>query len=167
MIRFAVAVALVLLMTGCQFKTLELDEEWAPLELVSERPKMLAKGTISTTIGHTLYVADLEVFQRDYPEGSPVYLGLLKHEREHSRRQFKMGLSKWLGKYLTDTEFQYAEEQRGYYLGLTEPGVTWYPEVVARALAGYWNALGQKMVTYERALEWARAVQRGQWAPPE
>jgi hypothetical protein len=154
----------MLSLTGC-FKTVELAPEWKPLKIISERPDMLAKDTISTTIGSTLYVADIDDWFERNPEGSPKFIGIMKHEQEHSKRQFDKGVFLWLTLYTTDKAFMWDEEQRGYYLALTHPGYQYIPEAVAKNMSNYRNAFGQRMIDYDKALEWVLKVRNGTWTP--
>jgi len=153
--------------TGCKFKTYDLADEWFPLETISERPEMLAKDTISTTIGNTLYVEKLSTFWARNPEGTAQFIGLMKHEQEHSKRQFKVGVGAWLARYIVDRDFMWEEEQRGYYLALTHPGYSYQPEQVALNMSNYRNAAGQKMVDFDKALRWVLDVRSGQWKPKD
>lgn len=167
MSRHALLLFALLALTGCQFKTFDLADEWAPLKQISERPSILAKDSISTTIGDTLYVEDLERFWLKHPEGSADLRGLLKHEREHSVRQYAKGVALWLACYVADKKFMWNEERRGWYLWLTEPGVHWIPEDISQRLAGYQNAAGQQMVDEQHALDWLYRVRSGSWKPDQ
>jgi len=158
--------ALLLAMPGC-FKTFELEDEWKPLKVISERPEMLAKDTISTTIGSTLYVEDIAQWLIRHPIGTPSFISVMRHEQEHSKRQFKKGVFIWLATYLFDRSFMWHEEQRGYYLALTTPGYHYVPEDVAKNMSNYRNAAGQSMVEYEKALKWVIDVRSGQWKPED
>jgi hypothetical protein len=164
--RYALLLLVLLPLTGC-FKTFELDKTWAPLVKISERPDMLAKNTVSTTIGSTIYVGNIDQWFERNPLGSPQFIGLMKHEQEHSKRQFKKGVFTWLAKYLSDVEFMWSEEQRGYYLAFTTPGYRYDPRQRARNMSNYKNAVGKRMVSYEDALQWIYDVRAGRWKPKD
>jgi hypothetical protein len=177
LVRILIAIAL-LCITGCKsydkkddgggsalFLEMPLEDRWRPLEQITERPSMLAKNTVITTIAHTVYVEDIEKFLLRYQPGTPRWTGLLRHEREHSRRQLDRGTVAWMADYLTNPKFQWQEEQIGWYYELTEPGRHWSEASVARVLASYRNIVGERMVSEEDALEWLGKVRRRQWKP--
>lgn len=164
--RYALLFLVLLSLTGCKFKTFDLDNKWKPLRTISERPGILAKDTISTTIGSTLYVEDLDQWFERNPLGSQRFVGLMKHEQEHSKRQSKKGVFKWLSKYLRNRDFMWNEEQRGYYLQFTSPGYHYNVKSRARILSNYKNISG-RMVSYEDALQWILDVRAGRWKPKD
>ena len=154
------------LASGCATKVHDLAEQYHPLERVKESP--LRPGTGITTLGRTAYVNDLDEWLAKRPPGSALYHAILLHEREHTVRQLAYGQTAWLGRYLNDTEFMWAEESRGWYIQLKEyqrRGLQVNPEGVAKTLAAYMNISG-RMISYEDALTWVRDVLAGRWSPP-
>lgn len=157
----------LILLVGCNADSLELDDRWAPLELITERPDMLASADVVTTIGHTMYVEDLDRWLLTHPIDSPRFNATLLHERVHSVRQLDMGVTEWLARYVTDTDFMWDEESRGWYETLREwqrTRVQFSPEGVAQTLANYRNIAGP-MISYQEALTWIRDVLNGWWEP--
>jgi len=167
-VRYLIAMV-VLLVTGCG-SVEYLGPEWAPLEKIVES-KVVSVGLSprgAITIGDTIYVVDLELWNEVNPE--PERTGILKHEQVHAVRQAKMGLGKWLGKYLTDTEFMRREELLGWYAKLAyfrEVGHYWDPVEVAASLHEVYQNVHGPMVSEEDALEWALLVRGGAWVPDE
>ena len=162
------ALVLVLALAGCSRDVLRLDPEWAPLVDVIERPSLVFTDEATTTLGSRLYVADLDAWERRYPAGSVERAALLLHEQEHARRQLAMGLGRWLGRYLNDCAFMWAEEQRGYALQLrhlSRHGRPVNAQAIAATLHGYRN-LGGRMVGFPEALAFVQAVLSGTWTPP-
>lgn len=151
------------------YKERPLEEEWRPLERIRERPDMLAPDTRVTTIGRTVYVADIKKWVGEHPVGSPEWKSVLRHEQEHSKRQLKVGVLKWVAKYAYDRKFMWLEEQIGWWWGikvLRQHGKRIVPEGVAVNLESYKNLTG-RMVSYEDALAWVKAVLANKWKPPE
>jgi len=173
LIRFLPLVLLVL-PTGCVsvvekfYPSDALPEEWRPLEKIQERPEMLAKDTVSTTIGRTLYVANLAKWFEKHPPGSVRWRAILRHEQEHSRRQLAAGVLLWMAKYAYDIDFMWNEEMIGYYYAITirqQGGDPINPLGLANTLHGYKNLSGN-MVSFDDALTWINQVLAGQWQPP-
>jgi hypothetical protein len=162
------ALAVVLALAGCSRGVLRLDPECAPLVEVVERPSLVFTDETTTTLGTRLYVADLAAWERRYPAGSVERAALLLHEQEHARRQLATGLGRWLGRYLNDRAFMWAEEQRGHALQLRHLARHGRP-VNATAVAGtlhdYRNLEG-RMVGFAEALAFVQAVLSGTWTPP-
>lgn len=157
-----------LLLGGCH-SPYALDERWRPLVEVVERPDLLVSGTIATTLGARVYVADLDAFLARFPPDSVEQEALLLHEREHAVRQLDARLGPWLARYLNDRAFMWREEQAGWFLQLRrlqEAGRPLFPRVIARTLARYRNLEG-RMVSEAEALAWIAAVLAGTWTPPE
>jgi len=157
----------LLLCAGCN--TFDLDEKWRPLEQMVERPHVGGMDEITTTVGTRIYREDIFGFLAENPPGSPSFDALLYHEQVHSKRQLRMGLTKWLAKYGSDTAFMWSEEQLGYYAGIMETlrrGGYVHPEHRAASLASYVSPVG-KMVSYEDALRWINDVLSGAWKPDE
>lgn len=170
MIRL-ILLLILLLLPGC--KSQDLPENWRPLTKVVERPLNKIGGDY-TTISPYLITTNLDAFNNK----NPVELeALRRHEVTHaeeqetyirsldnpdssflSKRHIRM--SQWLHKYVTDKDFRWGVEQRGYkaeMLYLMSRGHTLFPEVYAKILSGktYMN-----MVSYEDALEWVHKVIR-------
>lgn len=166
MTRAVLLVAIVL--AGCSADVIRLEPEWAPLAEVVQRPSLVFTDETSTTLGTRIYVADLDAWERRYPEGSVEREALLLHEQEHARRQLAAGLGRWLGRYLNDREFMWAEEQRGYALQLrhlARRGRPVNPSALAATLHDYRNLDG-RMVGFAQALAFVHAVIAGTWVPP-
>lgn len=160
---------LVMLLPACSSREHELDPVYAPLEQIRERPNVVLSETAITTIGDTSYVVDLHDWLERHPEGSLTYRAVLLHEQEHSKRQLKAGTLGWLSRYLTDKDFMWAEEQRGWYWelkALHSGGATVNVDGVANALSKYKTATGTRMVSAADAKVWVIQVLAGQWAPP-
>ena len=162
------ALLLLLSLVGCSRDVLRLEPEWAPLVEVVERPGLVLTDETTTTLGTRLYVADLDAWERRHPAGSVERAALLLHEQEHARRQLATGLGRWLGRYLNDREFMWAEEQRSYALQLrhlVRNGRPVNATAVAATLHDYRNLEG-RMVGFQDALRFVQAVLSGTWAPP-
>jgi hypothetical protein len=164
-----IILSLVLLATGCG-SSHELGDEWLPLEQITES-KIVGLG-LSTggavTLGNTIFVVDLEKWFERNPE--PKLTAILLHEQIHAARQLKMGLSKWLAKYLTDTEFMLYEEQLGWYAKIKHygsVGYRWDPKAFARSLHRVYNNTNGPMISEEDALKWLLDVRAGRWQPKE
>lgn len=159
----------LVLLVGCvDYAGQALPEEWRPLERIQERPAMLAKGSISTTIGKTLYVANLAKWFQKHPPGSIRYRAILRHEQEHSRRQLKRGVVAWLAQYVYDRDFMWLEERIGYFYAITvrqRGGEQINVLGLANTLHNYKNLAGN-MVSVDEALDWVNAVISGGWQPP-
>lgn len=166
--RHLILAALLLLPVGCSsYDTFDLDPKWEPLEQISERPDMLGSDTQATTIGHTVYVEDLDKWLLERPVGSPRFDAILLHEQVHSVRQLDAGVTVWLAQYLTDTDFMWEEERIGWYEQLRElqrRGARVDVGGVARTLHNYRNLRG-RMVSYQDALQWVNDVIAGRWTP--
>jgi len=146
------------------YETMDLDEEWKPLVVMAERPDMLGGENQITTVGNHVYVESIEKWLTKNPPGSASYRARLRHEQEHSKRQFAMGVLLWIARYGTDKSFMWAEEQLGWYYEII--GMPWRrSEEIALVLKGYKNLLG-RMVSYEDALAWVNEVKAGTWEPP-
>lgn len=144
-----------------------VEAEYTPLKWIRERPDVLLSSTAITTVGENAYVVDLGEWLERHPPGSPTYVAKLAHEQVHSIRQHKKGTFLWVSKYLWDTDFMWEEEQRGWYVEITQlrkRGKRVSPEGVAAALKGYKNISG-RMVSYEEALKWVKDVLAGRWTP--
>lgn len=151
------------------FRSIRLDAKWAPLERLTERPDMLGSANLATTIGHTVYIEDIDVWLGERPIDGPRFNAIMSHERIHATRQLATGVTSWIARYATSTAFMWEEESIGWYLQIREwmrSGVRFHPEGVARTLHGYRNLAG-RMVTYDEALAWVEAVLRGQWKPQD
>jgi hypothetical protein len=166
-----IVLLILLSLLGCSnLEHLDLDPKWAPLDEIHERPDMLGFSSTTTTIGHTVYVADLDRWLLEHPVGSPLFDAVLLHEQVHAVRQLEHGVSFWIARYLTDAEFMWDEEQRGWYVELRHlryRGLQVDVGGVARNLHHYENLLGQQMVSYEDAVVWVQAVLDGSWEPAD
>ena len=95
-------------------------------------------GTRSTTVGKTIWVADLADWLERYQGHKRT--ALLKHEQHHARRQAELGLGVWLLRYATQGGFARDEEEAGWRLEL-EHRKQFGPPVnvagVVRVLRGY------------------------------
>lgn len=176
--RLAICLALTVLPVGCVStnplpsygKTREVEEMYRPLRIMSERPNMVLSDTAITTVGETVYVADLDKWMVDHPADSPRYHASLVHEQRHAERQIKTGVLKWVGLYLYDPAFMWAEEQIGWYhqlILLKNAGLQINVDGVANTLHGYKTLTGKRMVEVEEAKKWVNAVLSGQWLPPQ
>jgi len=147
--------------------SLAIPLEFRPLERIQERPNVVVSDSAITTIGKTVYVANLRKFNVSHPFMGPRYQSLMLHERQHSIRQDNRGVVSWTARYLTETEFMYKEEQIGWYyeiITLRRLGQQVSPVGVAMALSNYKNLRG-RMVSFAEALTWVRAVLNGTWTP--
>ncbi len=157
-------IMVVLLVSGCSHAH-KLDSQYRPLEQIRE--SVMRPGTGITTLGKSCYVRDLDEWLEKHPPGSPLFHAIMLHEQLHAQRQLDMGLTKWLGRYLTDLSFMRDEELRGWYLQIQEyrrRGLQVSPEGVAKALSDYQSFAG-RMMSYEDALTWIRDVLAGRWQP--
>jgi hypothetical protein len=161
---------LILLLSGCSSQELPID--WAPLTAVIERSELpTISNTAVTTVSPYLYVSDLEWFNKRYPEGSREYHALRVHEVEHAKEQEAYidgatgivraaRLSSWISKYLTNADFRWEIEQRGYkaeILYKLNYNVPFVPEHYAIILS---SSVYREMVSYENALIWVWEVIR-------
>jgi len=124
--RLLVTLLLLLVLSGCS-TTYDLGDEWRPLSAVIERPSLpFVSDTATTTIGSHVYTSDLKQWLADYPPGSIEFQAVLRHEREHARRQFgylglpgELAKFAWITRYLGSANFRWREEQRGFYQAIT------------------------------------------------
>ena len=167
--RYSILALVLVLTVGCgSYKSIELDDKWAPLEQIHERPDMLGSATTATTIGHTVYVESINRWLADHPIDSPRFNATMLHEQLHSVRQLDTGVTAWIARYATDIDFMWAEEQLGWYLTLRElkrTGNQINVLGVATTLHGYKNLLGHMVGTAE-AITWVEDVLAGRWTPP-
>jgi len=168
---------ILLLLAGC--KTYDLGPEWKPLTTVIQRPSLpFASDSATTTMGSHVYVVNLEGWLLTYPPGSVEFVALMRHEREHARRQYRylglpgeLALSAWIARYLTDREFMWAEEQAGFYQALKwlQAAGLWPPQRTAHVAHDmsslYKTAAGTPMVSEAEARAWIEAALDGSWAP--
>lgn len=163
-----VALILILLFSGCQF--IELDSKWKPLKYVKQNPYQPVD--IYTTLGNSIYVRNLEDWQKKYPEGSQNRNWLLLHERVHSYRQAKMGLTSFTAKYAYNKEFRWNEERLAEYaslkylmrIGALKPGEQTEKYLDSRAKFFSGEAY-KKMVSYQTARQWFDSVVHKGWEP--
>lgn len=148
------------LVAGCFRHTHKLEERWEPLREVAEAGDELVKPGVTTTIGHSCYVADLDAWLLRHPPGTVEYDAILLHEQVHSRHQFgyELGLAAWLARYLADPEFRWEEEQSGYEAEITHRvrnGRSVNAEQLTLILNKNYDLNG-RMVSYAEALVWIR-----------
>ena len=150
-----------------------LPETYRPLEQIKERGLLMGLvitgDNTTTTIGNTAYVEDLEKWLEQRPVGGLLFRAVMRHEQEHSKRQFDYGVKAWLARYVTDKAFAWKEEQIGWYYSLTilkQGGALINVDGVARALAGYTITTGS-IVDEDTARQWVLDVLAGRWTPPE
>ena len=163
---------ILITLAGCA--TQELPESWKPLTKLVERKDLPGVGDgVVTTISPNLYVKDIDDFWEDYPIGSVQHESLRRHELEHAKDQEefigdakgihrKARMTLWIKKYLTDKNFRWEVEKKGYKAGIQyerSMGVQINPEVYASILSG---KTYNDMVSYEEALEWVRKIYSGQ-----
>lgn len=166
------------LLAGCTVldgggEELNLDPKWRPLKSIKERGDALdliiKSDTAITTIGKHCYVKDLNEWLGRNPVNSRFFDAIMRHEQEHSIRQLDYGLNTWLTRYSYDKEFALIEEQIGWYYQikhLQRTGGAPPPTAIAATLSSYKNLSG-RLISFEDALQWARDVISGRWAPPE
>jgi hypothetical protein len=158
---------MALLVTGCSLPVHDVEDVYHPLKRIKQSP--LRPGSWITTIGTTARVGNLEDWLKKHPPGSPIYHAILMHEREHTVRQLAYGLQDWLGRYLTEIDFMWDEESRGWYIQIQQyrqRGLQPYPEGIAKLLSSYRNFAG-RMISYEDALKWVQDVLAGRWHPED
>lgn len=156
-------ILLLTLLAGCA-NTAPIPEKYRPLETLSGRPDFLAPDTTATTVGKTVYVADVEKWLKERPEGTVRYDSIMQHERVHSYRQLKLGVGTWLSRYASSAAFRWKEEQLGWYIQiqlLRRGGFQINVDGVAKSLSGY----KPFMVSYEDARQWVLDVLAGRWKP--
>jgi hypothetical protein len=170
--RKLLALIALTVLSGCNGAEYKLEDRWLPLKSIRERPAVLqnaAPETTITTVGEYAYVRDLDDWFARTPVGSAKFQAVMRHEQEHSKRQLDTGTWLWVTRYGVDKDFALAEEQRGYYYEITERrrlGDQVIPEAYALVLSKYKILVG-RLISYEDALTWVRAVLRGQWTPPD
>lgn len=150
-------------------ETRPIEADYRPLVVLSERPDLVLSSTAITTVGTTAYVVDLDAWLTKHPPGSSTYHALMLHEQEHSKRQLDYGTLRWVGRYVNDASFMWAEEQRGYYhqiIALRNAGQFVNVDGLAAAMVKYKTVGGTPMVELEAAKVWIRQVLLGQWTPP-
>lgn len=167
----------LLLLASCT--TYELGSKWSPLSKVVERPRLpFTNNTSTITVGSHLYVTDLDQWLEDYPPGSVEFEALMRHERVHARRQFgymdlpgEVAVWAWIGRYLTDREFMWSEEQLGYYESITHLAAhrqwdTARTNRQATVISDHYKTLGGKrMISFAKARRWIEDVLAGRWKP--
>ena len=172
---------LLLCLAGC--RTYDIDG-YPPLSKLVERPSLSIFGVHDrtlTTKGSHVYVGDLDNFLATYPPGSIEWVGKMKHEQVHGKRQFaylglpgEAALSAWLTRYIVDAGFMWSEEQAGCYVQIKylQSRAHWppvrTPHMAERLSKGiYKTVLGKPMVSYDEALQWIKDVLSGNWTPAE
>lgn len=165
--RLALALLLTIPMSlsGCTGRQVELGDRWHPLERVVE--SSLWPDGRATTIGATVYLADLDAWETTYPDG-PRRDGFLMHEREHALQQEQDGVVPFVARYATDPGYMWLQESRAWaieLLHLRQHGLDPNPQVVAVALSRYETLDGRPMVSREQAERWVADVLAGRWSP--
>jgi len=151
----------LLLSAGCSSTFLEV--KWRPLKEVTQ--SWIYPSDVMVTIGSTIYTDDLESWKKAHPVGSISREYILRHERVHSFRQAKYGLSNYLTKYATDGEFRWREEKLAAYVAisyLVSRGRTINIEKHATFLSGPAYC---SMTTYKEAETFLLAVLKGTYKP--
>jgi len=113
---YALLLVIILFISiGCSSTFLEV--KWRPLKEVTQ--SWIYPSDVMVTIGSTLYTDDLEGWKKAHPVGSISREYILRHERVHSFRQAKYGLTKYISKYATDGEFRWREEKLAAYVAIS------------------------------------------------
>lgn len=89
---------------------IQLAPKWAPLKYVVETDSQPVG--VTSTLGNTMYVADLKAWKNLSPQDKEA---TLIHERIHSIREHELGLILFLIKYNSSNEFKLNEEKIAYY----------------------------------------------------
>lgn len=150
-----VYLCVVLALSGCVFKSIDLESRWAPLTKVYETGSV-ARG-VTMTIDHACYVHDLRDWQRENPLGSDEREALLLHEQAHSKRQLSVGPF-WYARYALDRKFRWEEEKLGYQVQisyLVQHLKSVDTTMLAAVLSG---SVYDGMVSYPEALAWVQSV---------
>lgn len=171
----ALVLSILVMCAGCTNaptygSTRDVEVEYRPLKVISERPDMILDSGAISTIGDTVYVVDLTDLLDSHPPGGVRYNALLLHEQEHSKRQKAANMVGWLARYLTNPKFMWKEEQRGWYLELRtlrNGGVNINVDAVAELLSSYKTIVGRRMVNFADAKIWVTQVLNGQWTPSD
>jgi len=148
---------MLLMITGCSGKSIKLEDKWKPLVKLVESDLPFVSDTATTTIGDTIYTADLDKWLSIYPINSARFDALLAHEQVHSQRQFKYGVSAWITRYLIDKEFAWQEEKMGWEQEIRISrmhGIAKSDEMYAAILSTKYRG----MVSYQEALSWIRSI---------
>jgi len=156
-------ILLCLVLCSCTNKY-QLPDKWKPLETVIDRPGYGEDDWWTTTLGSSVFVADLDAWLDFKKPGGSEFEATMRHERVHAIRQEKIGLVKYVWKYLTDQKFRWHEEQLGWYVGLRtkdEYGVKWDIKSVVDSLRNYWPSLGSR----PDIQAWVTAVKNKKWRP--
>jgi len=152
--------------TGCASHP--IPEIFLPLETISEKPFNLGEEAI-VTIHNDVWVGDVEEYLKLKPEGSPLYVGDMIHERVHSIRMGNIfSTAWWLFNYVFDEEFMREEECIGWYFELVylrSRGIIKPLPYTANFLLTYENLGGKMFDTKEEALQWVVDVFSGKWKP--
>ena len=145
-----------------------LPARYRPLtRIVGKAAFPFQSRTSISTIGDACYTPDLDGWLKKPPPGTPIFEATILHEQVHAKRQIAAGVDDWVDRYLHDRAFMWAEEQRGWYVQLTQlkrRGLRLDTAAVGRNLAKYSN-LGGKMVDAATGQAWADDVLRGRWQP--
>lgn len=160
MTRFALALLLALA-AGCSSH--KLADSYRPLERIREGNPL--GSSVATTLGTTVWVADLEDWLEERPEGSPRYEAVLMHERVHAQEQLERGVLAWTARYLSDPDFAWEAEKRGWAVQLRvlqRRGQQINAGGVAKALDNY-KVPGGDLCDWQEALQFVRDVLAGRW----
>ena len=150
-----------LLLAGCASAPLEV--KWRPLKQVKE--SWIQPDGVMSTIGDTIYTSNLVRWKKAHDVGTIRREYVLRHERVHSFRQEKYGVSKYLVKYATDKAFRWREEKLANYAAinyLISRKIPLDVDNLARFLSGpaYYD-----MISYKEAETFIKAVLTGTWKP--
>lgn len=163
MIR-ALVFVVAFVLAGCATRrVVVLDAKWAPLERVVETTDPTIPLDMTITVDHAAYVRDLDLWAKEYPEGSVDRDALLGHEKKHAERELARGWE-WYVLYNVFPSFRWSEEQVGWGFELrllVAAGRTINASAVARILAEDYKILGVSMVSYDDALAWTNAIVAG------
>ena len=159
-----VLLTLILLFAGCN--THPIPDTFLPLEELVERPW---SGSYVTTIHTAMWVENIEHYLETKPEGSPLYVGNMIHERIHSLRMGNwFGTISFVFQYVLSTEFMWEEESICWYYELmylnSQNIIKPYAYTAAFLTTGYANITGS-MISPVDALRWVHDVFNGKWKP--
>jgi hypothetical protein len=105
----------------------------------------------AVTLGDKIYIPP------SIQEGTPEYEATIAHESVHYEQQKGKNFASWVAKYLANKDFRWRMESEAWEAEIKwwlEHGYFVEAEWVARALADGYGL----MISYEKALDWAKAV---------
>lgn len=157
--KLSIVLVACLALFGC--KTHDLNDKWEPLKKIVQRG---GSDRILTTTSPVVWVADLDGFLERNPEGQSRFNSFMLHEQWHGIRQEKLGVFKFIKKYLTDREFRWEEEKAGWWLQIElrlKHGPPLYSQSVKKSLKGYQPSLADD----EEIDAWVDSVYNGTYQP--